>query len=66
MSTRCIACDRELLSIPRHPFKYNEWEEMCPHCRRSGFSNFNYLSDHRYVLEDAVDGVTPTKDVSHL
>ena len=37
-----------------------ELEDLCGLCRSASFAQYNYLNDHRYVLQDAQDG-----DVSH-
>lgn len=58
MATRCTACNQELLFISRKRRKeaQDELEDLCGVCRSASFGNYNYVYDHRYVLQDAEDG----------
>jgi len=60
MATNCRACDRQLLMIRDKKNAKGELEDLCGLCRSASFAQYNYLNDHRYVLQDAQDG-----DVSH-
>ena len=65
MATRCVACDKPFLSLPDHPFLANQTDDICSYCKAMGNSLYNYTEDHEFILDNARQGVTETKDMSN-
>lgn len=65
MSTRCKACDKELVTVSWNKWM-GDWDDLCPPCRTYAKQGFVYVRDHRHVLNDAQDGqATEPWDASH-
>jgi len=56
LSLRCVACDQPLLDFKRRRKETGDFEDMCGPCRSAAFSQYNFVYDHEYVLQDARDG----------
>lgn len=58
MSTRCKSCNDILEIIVEHDIDGEiVLEDLCGNCREAAASEYNYVYDHQFVLEDAEEGL---------